>query len=246
MPLPHFQTLYLLNPDIQSMLSTVPPSLTELGRLHLTPFEVRQIQKQEKKELRQMAFGIVKKSELPVTQVGKQASTTPAIGVANNGRIMLNGFINKAWAATAVSKVAVLYDPETRKVAIIGLKAEAKIKGIDEQDYFIPTVGKPAASTGKGGGDYSLAASGFFKDKYDYKSAGNQTFVAKAEEIMKMAAFTFILPSETPKPKPVVTRKKKDGANGTGVVGVTPAVVTQQELLLNGAAPADPDELVIE
>lgn len=234
MPVPHFQTLYLHPDAYRVRLQPVDISIGQLGRLHFTKSELAELADTEKKRKREMAFNIVDRSALPVATRGREAATAPKIGISGGGQMVMNGFINKAW--TGVERIAILLDSDSGQCLLMGFKEGEKcaVKGFTDKNYFVPTIGKPDEKTGKGGGDYKIAASSFLKTaKYDYTTAGNQTFDAAWNE--KFKGFIFTIPKVTPTAKPVVKREKKAVVvNGvaTAPVPVNVEAPKEEELIL--------------
>lgn len=182
-----------------------------------------------------MAFGIIKKSSLPVVSIGRSA-TEPKVGVAENGRLVLNSIISKA--VGDIDRVLLGYDPDSNKVAVIGLvKGAALPKGYAAEDVF-------AVKT-DAGGQKSIGASGFLRSiNYDYAKAGSHSYAAVLNEKMmkECKAYIIELPKVTPERRPVTPRKPKVVqvpaaiANGTaqGTLPGTVAAPQDEELVMEG------------
>lgn len=231
MPIPHFRTLYVAM-DRVKLDNRDDLSIGELGRLYLTPGEITRIKLQEKRE-KKMAFGLVDKTTLPVTEFGRHA-TEPKVGVAGNGRMVFNKLINDAWNEKKVNRLVIQFDPDSNRILFIGIPEGSKLKNIPDDKMF--PVSKAKSDSG-----LSIAASSFLKNvaKYDYSAAGNQSFVAEFDE--KLKGYVVALPTTTPAPRPVKARTKK--ADKAVAATVTGSTVKASEVKVE--APAD-DELVIE
>lgn len=234
MPIPRFQTLYLCRVS----MTTEKPNLLELGRLHWTPKEVKEIEKLEKEKEKQMAFEIINVAELPVREFGRHA-TEPRISITEGGQFAFNVLIMKAWGVAieftgekesykitkreGVTRLLVRFDPDSRMLAFNGLLPGQLPKGVREESLL-------ALKVSKTGDQITAAGSGILqKLGYDFDKAGNQNYEAKFDEKGKYYAIT--LPATTPTKKPVQARKKKVvAAVGTnGAIKVEPPA--EEELL---------------
>lgn len=176
-----------------------------------------------------MAFKALDLSNIPVGVKGRASATEPKIGISASGQIMPNSFVGKAWEG--VDRVAVLFDDETRKFGLMGLKPDSKLpKGVTEASTLKLAKGKD----GKGSG--SIAASGLLKSilEYDYAASGNQAFDTVFNE--KLGAFIITVPKGSLTPKPTVPRKPKEVSSKT----VASAIVSKAI-----EPPAD-DELLLQ
>lgn len=231
-PLPHFKTLYLHFDADKVNMKIELPSYREFGRLHFTKAELAELAAKEEREKIKMAFTMIDPSTLPVTTAGKTA-TEPKIGISASGQIIFNKFIQKAWEGC--DRLTILVDKDTNRLGFVAMKVGVVNPKVT--NYFRLVVTK-ADKNGKGGGEMSTPASSLLKTQlnYDYKSSGNQVY--PAEFNAKLNAFILAVPKETPAPRPVLHRKKKDtnvatanGVNGA-VVPVNTAPPSEDELLL--------------
>ncbi len=171
-----------------------------------------------------MAFSLatlVKKTSLPEVRVGRSA-TEPRLGISENGRIILNAICSKALVEQKVTRVALFFDPADKKVALLGFADGKSVKGVEEADLFKIQIGKKDSQI-------SLGAAGFLREvaKYDFAAAGSQSFPVSLDPKW---GYILTLPAETPKRKPVQTRKAK----GTPVAAAPPvAPPAQEELEMN-------------
>lgn len=172
-----------------------------------------------------MAFSIVKKTTLPVTTLGRTA-TEPRISVGENGRFVFNAIISKEWEEKKVTKVALLFDADSNKVACMGFAADAKgVKDLKAEDYF------PVQKASKGD-QYSLGASGFLREvaKYDFAAAGSQNFPAAIDP---KYGFVLELPKVTPARRPTAVRKPKSTAPATVAAVATVEAPTEDEISMD-------------
>jgi hypothetical protein len=239
MPLPKFSTLYLhFDAKQVNMLTDSSPSIGELGRLHFTKVEVKQIEKERR--YKEMGFQAVDISTLPIREFGRKA-TEPKIGIGENGQVGFNVLVQKAWEG--INKVIILFDPDSNRLAFRAQKEGAALpKGIVEGKNLLTLNWGKDKKTGKLDGSLSLKSGSALMNqmKYKFKEAGNQSFPLKQDE--KTGTFIWAIPAETPARKPVAPRKPRV-KKGTVVAG--PNGVNGAPAVISTKPPAEEDLLDI-
>lgn len=179
---------------------------------------------------KKMPFVAFDKAKLVVkypTTVGR--SGKPSVAVGGNARLQFSTEVSKAFDGCKV--VSPSFEKDTNKLRLEGM-ANAP-KGKENAVWDIVRAKETSKNKSK---TVSISGALLLKEVgYDYKAAGNQTFdVDKQDNDKHVVIFT--LPKETPKPKPVVARKKKETPAGKGAAAnsapAAPAAEEEEQLVI--------------
>lgn len=234
-PLPKFSTLHLSVGRVK--LSTVLPTIGELGRLHLTSAECREIQRKEKED-KKMAFSVVDKAKLPVVQIGRVAPTSPSVVVTEAGAIVFNSFFTKMLSAGEVDRILLMRDGDTGDVAVVGIKKNIVPKGVAPEALFTLSYANKKDAKGVVSVDDSQSSlrgiQGWLRDVgYDFKTSGAQRYEGKIADKPAKGCLIFKLPKVAPAARPKQVREKKEKvASKESSAPVVP--VADEELVLEG------------
>lgn len=235
-PLPKFSTLHLSVGRV--ILNRELPTIGELGRLHLTPSDMREIRDREKREKIDMAFTMVDKASLPVVSIGRVAPTAPSVVVTEAGAIVFNSFYTKMLNEMEADRVWVGRDAETGEVGIFGVKKGGNLKGIANTSLFSLTYAKKKDGTVDVAQSSLRGVQGWLRSVgYDFKLSGSQRYEGKIQDKPAKNTLVFVLPKVAPAARPKQVRASKTekvkavAANGASAPVVP---VEDEELVLEG------------
>lgn len=244
-PLPKFSTLHLSVGRVK--LFTVLPTIDELGRLHLTSAECREIQRKEKED-KKMAFSVVDKAKLPVVQMGRVAPTSPSVVVTEAGAIVFNSFFTKMLSAGEVDRILLMRDDVTvvkhkqfgdcNSIAVVGIKKNTVPKGVAPESLFTLSYANKKDAKGVVSVDDSQSSlrgiQAWLRDiGYDFKTSGTQRYEGNIADKPAKGCLIFNLPKKAPAARPKQVREKKEKV--AGKESSAPVVpVADEELVLEG------------
>lgn len=189
-----------------------------------------------------MAMTFVKRDSLPVAAKGRSAG--PSVSVSENGQVTFNGASCTHLGGREMTKVAVAYDGDTRKVGIYpSTHPQIKKAKLNDASLFVVRYSK---ALNKKGQKQTLAGtissmSPIMRDAgYEYKKSGQQSFPVT---LGNDGVLSFELPSGALTPKPKTPRKKKASTVAaaapapavSGPVEVPPTAESTEELVLDVA-----------
>lgn len=147
---------------------------------------------------------IIKKSSLPVSRVGKVASTL-SVTIADNGQIRFSRLASQALGDDCKA-LWIDWDETKRTLRFVGRKP----KDSSVEDAFALGFNKQSYEKG-GNKDYYFSAAGVLNlIKYDYRESGTQVFNANSKDGSHVVEVINLPYKLAPRPK-VARKAKKNG-----------------------------------